>query len=396
MSMKKIELAKGIEALSTLDYDLKVFDVIMKTEFGSSYNAYLIHGKEKTALVDGTKPSFFGGFLDALKGEKPDYLVVNHTEPDHSSSLELMLKTYPDSVVVATPVGLDFARQLVNHDFPSLPVKGSLQLDLGERVLELVAMPNLHWPDTMWVYDKESEILFPCDGFGAHFCSPYLRLSEMPDEVKRQYREARKFYYDVIMSPFASFVDKGLSYAKALPLKMIAPGHGPVIDEDIEQLYADYEKFNLRKEKDQVVIAYGSAYGKTRKLAEALAKGVRESGLGVCVFDLENANLDAVAKEVLSSRGFLLGSCTILSDALPVAYELTTRMNPVAYHGKRAAAFGVYGWSGEAVANLSTRLGQLRMKVEEGLRVRFEPTVEELKQAQEYGKQFGLKITKGE
>ena len=258
--------------------------------------------------------------------------------------------------------------------------------------MQFEVLPNLHWPDTMFTYIKEEKMLVTCDSFGAHYCSEEAYLSQIKD--KENYYEARKYYYDCIISPFKDFMLKGIDFAKSLELSYIATGHGPIIDEGFEELFDSYTKWSTKKIREGVIIAYVSAYGYTEQLAKEIEKGIRSKKIEVKSYDLQNVDIAEVAEEVRDVKGLLIGSSTILSDAIAPAYELTINMHPVTHHGILASAFGSYGWSGEAVGNLIDRMKQLRMKTMDGFKIRFKPSEEELQQAYEFGVRFGEELEK--
>ena len=392
---KTLELKKNIYWTGILDKDLKVFDIIMETEFGTSYNSYLVKGSEKTALIETAKVKFFDEYINELKQltdiSEIDYIIVNHTEPDHAGSVEKLLELNPRIKVVGTTVAVNFLKNIVNHDFTSIMVKENDTLSLGDKTFRFMALPNLHWPDTMYTYLEEDCVLFPCDSFGSHYSFDGILLSKVTDN--EGYMRAAKYYFDNILGPFRPFVQKALNRIKNLRIDMICTGHGPVIDCRIDELvniYREWSEIKNPNERMTVVIPYVSAYGYTRELAEKIEKGIRESGnIDVKSYDLVDVPLDKVITEIGYADGLLLGTPTILGEALKPIWDLTTSMYPVTHGGKLASAFGSYGWSGEGVPHLLERLKQLRMKVVEGLQVKLKPSETELAAAYEYGYNFG-------
>lgn len=392
---KTLELKKNIYWTGILDKDLKVFDIIMETEFGTSYNSYLVKGSEKTALIETAKVKFFDEYINELKQltdiSEIDYIIVNHTEPDHAGSVEKLLELNPRIKVVGTTVAVNFLKNIVNHDFTSIMVKENDTLSLGDKTFRFMALPNLHWPDTMYTYLEEDCVLFPCDSFGSHYSFDGILLSKVTDN--EGYMRAAKYYFDNILGPFRPFVQKALNRIKNLRIDMICTGHGPVIDCRIDELvniYREWSEIKNPNERMTVVIPYVSAYGYTGELAEKIEKGIRESGnIDVKSYDLVEVPLDKVITEIGYADGLLLGTPTILGEALKPLWDLTTSMYPVTHGGKLASAFGSYGWSGEGVPHLLERLKQLRMKVVEGLQVKLKPSETELAAAYEYGYNFG-------
>lgn len=397
MQTKVKKLADKVYWVGVNDYDLRVFDIIMETEFGSTYNAYLVIGNEKTALIDTAKVDFQDDYIAKVQSlvdlKKVDYVVLNHTEPDHSGSVAKLLDLNPDLTIVATAAGLSNLKEIVNRPFKSVQAKDDAVLSLGNRSLRFFTLPNLHWPDTMFTWLEEEKILFTCDFFGAHYAfeGVFAKNVKEPED----YRKALKDYFDAIMSPFKKFVQKGLDRIKDLPLKYVATSHGPVLDEtNIEEAKALYAKWAEIKPKNAVplvVIPVASAYGYTRKMAEEVKRGIEAGFSGnvkVEVYDVVGTMTHYIVDRIEAADAFLIGSTTILSDTLKPIWDILSSLNPVMNGGKFASAFGSYGWSGEAVPNIMARLAQLKMKTIEGYRLRFNPSEDQLKEAFAFGLKF--------
>ncbi len=393
--MKTLQLQKDLYWIGALDPDLRIFDIIMRTEFGTTYNAYFLRGSEKTALFETVKAGFADGYFEALNDlggtGKADYLIVSHTEPDHAGSVERLLDANPGLTVVGTRAAIGFLEQIVNRKFPSLIVKDNDTLSLGDKTLRFFALPNLHWPDTMFTYVEEDQTLVTCDAFGAHYAHPSVLRSAVTNVDG--YLSAAKYYFDNILGPFKRpFVQRALDRVRDLPLAMICTGHGPVLDSHIPELLALYQSWcePPAKTKKSVVIPYVSAYGYTASLAGAVAEGIRGAGdIDVRLYDMTQADAADVLADMAGADGILFGTPTILGDALAPIMALTAHMPPPVYGGKRGGAFGSYGWTGEGVPNLVARLRQIGIKVEgDGFRVRFKPTEEDLRAARAYGEAF--------
>jgi flavorubredoxin/NADPH-dependent 2,4-dienoyl-CoA reductase/sulfur reductase-like enzyme len=389
------------------DSDLRVFDIVMTTEFGTTYNAYLAVGQRKTALFETVKAAFAQEYLDATASltdlAKIDYLVVNHTEPDHAGSIERLLDIHPDLEIVATSMAIQFLKEIVNRDFRARPVKAGDTLDLGGKTLSFHPFPNLHWPDTMFTYIAEDRALLTCDAFGAHFCDAGGLRSRIPEASVSDYWRAAKYYFDGILGPFKHpHVDNALQFVRGLALDRILPGHGPVLDtpEAVQEVIHRYEAWcqvPARGEAQTVAIPYVSAYGYTRQLAGQIAEGIASTGqVQAVLYDLILEEPDTVLEAVLAADGVLFGTPTLVGDALKPVWDLTASLLPVLVQGKPAAAFGSYGWSGEGVPNLTERLKQLRMDVGEGLRVRFKPSPAQLEEARAFGIAFVRKLVGGQ
>ena len=390
------QLTNDLTWVGVQDPQLKVFDIIMETEYGTTYNAYLLKGLEKTALIETVKLPFFDEFRKHIEAVLPiaqiDYLIVNHTEPDHAGSIARLLEINPDLTVVGSPAALQFLKEIVNQDFRSLIAKEGMTLDLGGKTLQLIMAPNLHWPDTMYTLAQEDGILFTCDSFGAHYAFEGLRVSEVKDH--KAYQSALKYYYDHILKPFRPFMRKALDKVEGLDVKMICPGHGPVLDCGLDAIVEQYRQWNVEPQlENKLILAYVSAYGYTEQLAQAIARGIESAGWQAELVELTQTPTAEVVEKLEQARGFLLGSPTILAEALPPVWMLLSYLNPVVHGGKYAAVFGSYGWSGEAFAHLEERLKQLRITVMPALKVRFKPSPAQLAEAEQAGRRWVEQIT---
>lgn len=391
-----MELKKDFYWTGILDPSLRVFDIIMRTEFGTTYNSYVLKGSEKTAVFETAKVKFFDAYLQRLTEVTPveeiDYIIVNHTEPDHTGSLEKLLQMNPAIQVVGTSAAIIYLKNIVNREFHSRTVKEGDTLSLGNKTLRFMPLPNLHWPDSMYTYIEEDATLVTCDSFGAHYSHPGILRSTVTDQ--EGYLRAAKYYFDNILGPFRQpFMERALTRIKDLNIDMICPGHGPVLDgsyaAEIQEIYTEWVKAPAPLPQKKVVIPYVSAYGYTGMLAESIAKGIRKAAVAqVDLYDMVVSDEETVMAEIASADGFLLGSPTILGDALPPIWKILGSLFSPLCKGKPAAAFGSYGWSGEAVPNLTERMKQLKLNVAEGFRVKFKPSDEELAEAEAFGASF--------
>lgn len=400
--MKALKLRENFYWTGIVDADLRVFDIIMYTEFGTTYNSYVLKTGDKTILFETAKEKFFDDYLEKLKEitdvESIDYLVVEHTEPDHAGSVERLLDLNPGMKIIATGCALGFLKEIVNRDFTGIPARDNMTMKIGDRTLRFLFVPNLHWPDTMYTYIEEEQILVTCDSFGSHYGFYDVLLSKVTDW--EGYMRATKYYYDNIIGPFKPFMLKALERVRELDISMICTGHGPVIDDKIDFILNTYEEWSTvvnSNPKKTVIMPYVSAYGYTKSLAEKIAEGIRASGdIDVRAYDMVEADQAKVLEELGFADGILFGSPTIVGEALKPIWDLTTSIFAGTHGGKLASAFGSYGWSGEAVPHLIERLKQLNMKVTEGFRVRFKPDENQLQDAFDYGFNFGCLLQEKE
>jgi flavorubredoxin len=378
---------------------MRVFDIEMCTEYGTSYNSYVVRGAEKVAIIDANHATFADDWLaqvaEVLGDTAPDYLVVNHTEPDHAGAVGALLKRYPAITIVCTAAAAINLKNITN--LPGLAphvVKDGEALDLGGLTLEFHLAPFLHWPDTMITWLPECKVAFTCDFLGAHFCEP--RLLDARIIYHREYRVALREYYDAIMAPFAPYVRKGLDKLEALNPEIVATSHGPVLTRGAELEYAleQYRQWSAAPPEDapqHIALFYCSSYGNTGRLAEAIAQGVQAAlpAAEVTLTNLVGADLGEARAELNRADALLIGSPTINRAALPLVWELLAGIDAVNFAKRPVALFGSYGWSGEAVAQLSAHLALFRAALfEKQLRVLLVPSEDDLAKAQNFGRAF--------
>lgn len=402
METKALKLRDNFYWAGVLDADLRVFDIIMYTEFGTTYNSYLYKTGGKVILFETVKAAFFEEYWKKLQEitdiKKIDYLVVNHTEPDHAGSVERLLELNPQLKILATGTAISFLQNIVNRDFCSIAVKDNQEMKIGNTTLHFMHVPNLHWPDTMYTYLEEEQVLVTCDSFGSHYALPEILSSKIVN--KEDYWKATRYYFDCIIGPFKPFMKKALERIRDLDISMICTGHGPVLDAGIDEMLNTYDEWCTvvnPNAKKTVVMPYVSAYGYTGQLAEQIEKGIQESGnIEVHSFDMVTADAGKVLEEMGFADGILFGTPTIVGEALKPIWDLTTSIFAGTHGGKLAGVFGSYGWSGEGVPHITERLRQLKMRVVDGFSVRFKPSEVDLLNAYEYGYDFGCRLLEKE
>ncbi|MBM7615556.1 FprA family A-type flavoprotein [Alkaliphilus hydrothermalis] len=395
MKNKIVDITNDIKWIGALDPNLVTFDVVMETKFGTTYNSYFIDA-EKKAIVETVKERFHEEYIDKIKEltdpSEIQYIIMDHTEPDHSGSLKQLLKVAPNATVVGTRSAIRFLREMINHEFKSLIVKGGDTLDLGNKTLKFIDAPFLHWPDSMYTYLVEDKVLFTCDSFGCHYCD-----DKIFNDLAGDFTEAYRYYFDVIISPFSKYLLEAIDRIKDLEIDLIAVGHGPVLRENVWEYVNTYKEWAIEKvntrQQGRVFIPYVSAYGYTKKVAEAIAVGVEEEGLMADLCDIETMHVADVAIKVELSDGLIIGSPTINQNILPQIYDLFSVVNPITNRGKLTAAFGSYGWSGEAVDIIESLSKALKLKVyEKGLKITFLPDAEICCTCRDFGKSFAQSI----
>ena len=392
---KIIDVTNDVRWIGILDYDIRTFDIVMHTGFGTTYNSYFINAEKKT-IVEVVKEKFSENYLRKLKSvtnpEEIQYIILDHTEPDHSGSLRLLLDLAPSATVVGSGNAIRYLEDIVNRPFKSLIVKDGDTLDLGNKTLRFLSAPNLHWPDSMLTLLVEDKVLFTCDVFGAHYCSP-----EMFSNFDEQYTESFKYYFDIIMRPFSRFMLKAIEKIKPLELDFICPGHGPIHSKnlrkaiELSEKYAEqYMTIMAEKSKMNILIAYVSAYGYTKDAAYIIADGILETeGVNVDITDIENISLEELESKIIMADGLLIGSPTINQNTLLPVYKLLALINPIRDKGKLGGAFGSYGWSGESPNLILENLRLLKLKIfEETAEFKFSASNQKKENLREFGRNF--------
>jgi flavorubredoxin len=403
MKYKSRRIIDDIYWVGVIDYKLKVFDIIMETEFGSTYNSYIVKGSEKIALIDTAKLTFKEEFFDRIRDvvdiKDIDYLVMNHTEPDHSGLIKDLLQINPNIQIFASIPALMNLKEILNIPFNGNRITNGMELSLGNKTLEFFSQPNLHWPDTIFTYVKEDNFLFTCDFFGAHYASEEIFIKD--NKTKDVYIKALKEYFEAIMHPFLPHVRKGLERVKSLNPKYIAVSHGLILDESvIDEVVNLYDKWSVlpkKLNKPLILIPYASAYGYTEKMATIIKETIEnelDNQVYIKTYDLIFADRKEIVKLVPICDAFLVGSSTIVRDTVKVIWELLAEIDCEMAKGKIASAFGSYGWSGEAVENIIQREKQLMFKVVDGLRIKFNPSASQIEEIKEYAKNIANRIKK--
>lgn len=399
--MPTVTLAPNVHWVGAKDPDLAVFDIVIPTEYGTTYNAYLVRGSEKTALIDCVKRPFaealFRNISEFLPVEKLDYVVINHSEPDHAGALVDLLERHPKVMVLLSRSAKTFVDNLVNAGFPYRIVNDDEELPLGGKTLRFINAPFLHWPDTILTYLVEDRILFPCDFLGAHYSSPEFYNDELPrPEIARK---AFEFYYSTIMRPYKEHVLKACERLKSCPVAMIAPSHGPILRKDPQSYIAWYEErasILSRVREKKVAIVYASAYGNTAAMAAKVAEGVRAGGITPVLMNAVEVPMEKIVDEFEVSAGFLIGTPTLNSNVPQPILQLIANLVVLNVKGKPASVFGSYGWSGEAIKTVQDILTSMRLKVTpEPIRVRMSPSDADLAACVDFGRKFAEVVHAG-
>ena len=396
---KILDLTPDVKWIGVLDYDIRTFDIVMHTEHGTTYNAYFINA-EKKAVIETVKERFSDTYLNKLRQvtdpAEIDYIILNHTEPDHSGAMRQLLDLAPSAVVVGSGNAIRYLSEIVNRPFKSMVVKDGDTIDLGNKTLQFISAPNLHWPDTIFTYLVEDKILFTCDSFGAHYCH-----EAMFDDLVDDYSTDFKYYFDVILKPFSKFMLKAIEKIRPLDIAMIATGHGPIlrkgwrkaVDESFD-LASAYVCLTDNSAEKRLLITYVSAYGYTGEMARLIAKGAASvENVVVEIMDIETAELGDIDSKLTITDGIIVGSPTINQNTLLPVYKLMALISPLRDRGKLAGSFGSFGWSGEAPVLIAEILKGLKLKFfEEPAAYKFVPESEKEKPLLKYGQRFAQEL----
>lgn len=393
-----LPITENVSWIGVLDRDIVTFDIVMETKYGTTYNSYFINA-EKKAVIETVKEKFWPEYekkiLELTDPSEIEYIVCNHTEPDHSGSVKHLLEIAPQATVVGSGQALTYLGEMIDKPFKSLKVKDGDVIDLGNMKLRVIGAPNLHWPDSIYTYLEEQALLFTCDSFGAHYAHENMFDDQVPG-----YQDAFDYYFDVILKPYSKFMLKAIDKIKSLPIDMICPGHGPILRTNWKAIMErsakraeDYLKETSKN--NRVLVAYVSAYGYTREMAEQIKTGLKKvENISVDLVDIEKMLLGDLEELMVRADAILLGSPTINQNTLLPVYKLFAVINPIRDKGKLAAAFGSFGWSGEAVKIIEDQLSNLKLKViSNGETARFSPNNEENNRLQSFGEDFARKLT---
>ncbi|MES9868254.1 MAG: FprA family A-type flavoprotein [Sedimenticola sp.] len=394
-----VEFADGVYWIGALDPTLRTFDIILSTANGTTYNAYLVKGSEGVAVIDTVKENFSDEFFARLESEV-DYseikaIVLNHLEPDHTGALPELMRRAPKAKLYISQRATSMLKALLKPtagEFEYTTVNTGDSISLGDRTLSFLHTPFLHWPDTQCTYLEEEAVLFSGDVFGCHYCDKRLFNDEVGD-----FRFSFDYYYAHIMRPFKKHVMDALKLIEPLKLKHIAPTHGPILRERPRRYVTHYRELSTSSLSQEIgnsdhsmIIFYMSSYGNTARMAEEIAEGAGQvDGVRVSLYDLEGGETDPFVDLIEEADALLFGSPTINGDAVKPVWDLLSSLAVINLKGKLGAAFGSYGWSGEAVRMIEDRMRGLKMHIpREGLRVKLIPTEEELETCRSFGLQI--------
>lgn len=385
-----------------LNPNSRVSDVIVKMDFGTSYNSFIIKDK-KIALVETCKHEFIDSYLENIRQvcdlNLIDYIILNHTEPDHSGALKKIIELAPNAKIICSQAGTIYLKNILNQDLDFVVARDNFELELGENKIKFVSAPFLHWPDSMFslLENKNFKAVFSCDFLGCHFCEP--EIFDYKIKFTDSYNLMLENYFKSIFGPFKKYVLSGLEKIENQNLDFVFTSHGPILTKNnfLEQVIKKYKSWALseKAENKYIAIFYCSAYGNTFKLAEQIKNGILESNnmAKVKLFNVIEHDLSVLQNELNSCDAFLIGTPTINRDAVAPVWNLLAGLDVINSKNKNAAVFGSFGWSGEATDFVFNRLRDLKLKVfDSKLKINFVPSERDLDDARNFGFEFASNL----
>lgn len=359
MGIKKLK--EDIYFVGALDRDRRLFDELIPLPDGTSYNAYLIKGSEKTALIDSVDPPMYSTLtdnLEELNTGKIDYIISHHAEQDHSGSLPKLIKKYPESKIITNQKCKSMLMDLLPVPDKRFMVVGDDDaVSLGNKTLQFILTPWVHWPETMSTYLKEDKILFSCDFFGSHYATDELFVKD----VKKIYNAAKRYYAEIMM-PFRTSIIKNLEKIESLDIDIIAPSHGPVYN-NIDFIINAYREWVSDRVKNEVVIPYVSMHGSTEKMVEYLKQSLSGKGVTVKVFHLTGTDIGELAMALVDAATVVIGAPTILAGPHPNIVYAAYLVRVLRPKLKYISVIGSYGWGGKTVEMLADMVSTLKAEI---------------------------------
>ena len=388
----KLHIKSNVSWIGKIDWELRKFHgEEYSTHRGSTYNSYLIE-EEKNVVIDTVWGPFAKEYVTNLEKiidlKKIDYVIANHAESDHSSGLPELMRRIPDTPIYCTANGVKSLKGHYHQDWNFHPVKTGDRLSVGKKELIFVEATMLHWPDTMFCYLTDDNILFSNDAFGQHYATEFM-FNDLVDQSELM-AECIKYYAN-ILTPFSQLVDKKIKEVLSfnLPVDVICPSHGVIWRDKPIQIVEQYVKWaNIYKE-NQITIVYDSMWNGTRVMAENIARGIKQSDekVNVKLYNIARADKNDTITEIFKSKAILVGSPTINRGILTGVASLLEEIKGLRFQDKKAAAFGCYGWSGESVKIISQNLTAAGFQVvDDGIRAMWNPDAKSIEECIEYGR----------
>lgn len=350
------KIMENVYSVGSVDWNRRIFDELIQIPNGTSYNSYLVVGKDKTALIDTVDPTKTMELVDNLNklDVEVDYIIANHAEQDHSGSIPKILEIFGDSVVVTNSKCKEFLEELHIIEDEKFHIVGDGDvLDIGGKKLEFTITPWVHWPDTMVTYLQEDRIMFTCDFFGSHLATSNLFAVE--DEI---YKAAKKYYAEIMM-PFRTIIRKNIEKLKNFKIDIIAPSHGPIYNNS-KFIIEAYKDWTSDKTKNEVIIPYISMHGSTQAMVEHLVEALIKRGVTVKPLNLTYTEMGEFALDIVDANTMIIASPTVLTGPHPSVVYATYLANALRPKLKLVGIIGSYGWGGRMVDQIKSMIGGLR------------------------------------
>jgi flavorubredoxin len=383
-------LADHVHYVGVKDPDRRLFDSLIPLPQGTTYNSYLIKGKEKTALIDTVNPGFenelHSRINQIINVEDIDYFIMNHAEPDHAGAIPYMMKKNNKAKLVATKQGAQAAKTYFKvQDDRITVVSDGDEIRLGEKTLRFIVAPMLHWPETMFTYLVEDRILFPCDFLGLHTAYGFY-----DDQVPELIPYAQR-YFGEIMMPYRSLGLRGLDKIRDLDIKLIAPSHGP-IHRNPENILEAYDKWTKGHTRDKVIVVYATMWESTEKMVKQIAETLEKNDVEAPLYNLATADVGDIAEDLVDSRGIVLGTPTVLGGMHPLAVYASHLVKVLKPPLKYGVVLTSYGWGKGALSHASEVLGPTGLEVVGALEVHGPPGAEDFEEIRRIGGELASKI----
>ncbi|MEA3238679.1 MAG: FprA family A-type flavoprotein [Candidatus Bipolaricaulota bacterium] len=355
--MNAREIKPGVLTLGAQDFDRRLFDVLIPLPDGTSYNVYLVKGSEKVVLIDAVDPAKISVLQAQLSDvEKVDYLIVQHVEQDHTGSVPWVLERYPNAQILTSAKARPMLIDHLHIDSERITtVADGETISLGDKTLEFIYAPWVHWPETMLTYLREEKILFTCDFFGSH-----LATTEIYAHDKGRVYEAAKRYYAEIMMPFRTMISKHLKRLEGYEISMICPSHGQVYD-DPSFIIGVYRQWVLDEPRDMVLLPYVSMHGSTQVMVDRLITALVDRGIEVAPFNLTVTDTGKLAEALVDASAVVFGTPTVLVGPHPSVVSAAYLINALRPKLKYAGVIGSYGWGGKAVDTINSLMASLKL-----------------------------------
>ncbi|HRU06550.1 MAG TPA: flavodoxin domain-containing protein [Candidatus Brocadiia bacterium] len=394
-----IEIAKGVEWIGVVDWGIRHFHGFeLSTHRGTTYNSYLIRDK-KIAVVDTAWAPFRDEYIERLAAAvdplKIDYVVTNHSEPDHSGALPALMRLAKNATVVVSTRGAESVPGHYHEKWNFKAVKTGDRISLGETEMVFVEAPMLHWPDSMFTYLAGRNLLMPNNAFGQHYATAF-RFNDLVNQ-EELFEEAIKYYAN-ILTPFSDLVLKKIEdvLALKLPVDVIAPSHGVIWRKDPLQIVHKYQEWAAQKPDSSAVILYDTMWEATRKMAEAVGAGLAAAGVPFKLFHMATADRNDVITEVFKAKAVIIGSPTLNRGLLPTIMPILEDLKGLRFKNKIGAAFGSYGWSGESPKVIEEHLAACKIPLAaESVKAKWQPTPDDLAACEKMGRQVAKKVLAG-